>query len=75
MGADEDGDALMVGATIELMNGSCVRVLIPHDANPKVAVRQLEKLTKELSREPGLFEFAAPVPEQGDSSLPDRFPF
>jgi hypothetical protein len=45
---DADGDALTSTATVELMQGATVRVLIPHDADPKAAVRQLKKLAKWL---------------------------
>ncbi len=58
---DKDGDWISADATIELMSGSTVRVLIPADTDPKIAVRQLKKITKWLKRKPELIEFAVPL--------------
>lgn len=46
----EDDDALQAGHTVELMQGATVRVLIPRDADTKVAARQTKKLAKWLKR-------------------------
>ena len=61
---DKDGDTLMAGGTIELMDGTSVRVLIPHDAKPKDVVRQLKKITKWLSKDSNLFALAKPIPKE-----------
>ena len=73
--ADKDGDALMGGATIELMNGASVRVLLPHNADPKVVVRQLKKITKEFNQHPDFLWCTTQVPEEGEASIHDPFPF
>jgi len=59
---DKDGDVLIIGGgTIELMYGANVRVLIPFGADKKVALRQLRKITKRLSKDSDLFSFAEPI--------------
>jgi hypothetical protein len=58
--ADVDGDVIRAYGTVELMRGATVRVLIPHDGDVVVAVRQLKKLAKMLKRNPGLFDLAKP---------------
>lgn len=50
---DTDGDALTAQATCELMYGAYVRVLIPRDATPMIAARQLRKLAEWLERDGG----------------------
>lgn len=52
MPPDKDGDAIMTGGTVELMYGSCVRVLIPYDTDRRMAVRQLRKIAKHLDDNP-----------------------
>ncbi len=64
MRPDCDGDAVSAGGTVELMYGATVRVLIPHDGDVLVAVRQLKKLAKWLKRNPSLFDLAKPAAEQ-----------
>ena len=61
---DKDGDALKGKGTIELMQVAEVRVLIPHDAKPKAAVRQLKKIAKWLNKNPDLFDLAKPLSEE-----------
>ena len=72
MRPDCDGDAFIADGTVELMHGATVRVLIPHDGNVLVAVRQLKKLAKWLKRDPSLFDLAKPEVEQpyGNSDIP-----
>ncbi len=53
---DENGDCSTAEHTVELISGSTVRVLIPHDTDPVIAVRQLKKLAKWLQREPRLMK-------------------
>ena len=69
---DCDGDAVSAKGTVELMNGATVRVLIPHDGDVLVAVRQLKKLAKWLKRNQNLLDLAKPVAYQpsSDSGLP-----
>ena len=71
---DKDGDVLMGGGTIELMHGASVRVLIPHDAKPKEAVRQLKKIAKWLNKDTDLFDLAKPIPKDPDEPE-DGIPF
>lgn len=56
-----DGELYAEG-TVELMFVSSVRVLIPHDADHKSAIRQLERLTQWLDKNPDLFGCAQPRP-------------
>ncbi len=56
MHPDENGDYTTANSTVELIHGSTVRVLIPHDTDPVVAVRQLKKIAKWLKREPMLIK-------------------
>ncbi len=56
MRPDEDGDCMTAGGTVELMYGATVRVLIPHDTDPVIAVRQLKKLAKWLKSAPRLMK-------------------
>jgi hypothetical protein len=63
---DIDGDRLCAGGTVELMSGADVRILIPHDADVSVAVRQIKKLAKWLKRKPDLIKMAQPKPEVPD---------
>ncbi len=69
---DDDGDAVVADGTVELMNGADVRVLIPHDGDVLVAVRQLKKIAKWLKREPSLFDLAKPreYPVYGKDDIP-----
>ena len=62
MHVDEDGDGVTAQGTVELilMYGATVRILIPHGTNPRVAARQLKKLTKWFKRNPQLMEYAEP---------------
>ncbi len=53
---DEDGDCMTVGYTVELMYAAAVQVLIPHDIDPVIAVRQLKKLAEWLECEPWLIK-------------------
>ncbi len=62
MHPDEDGDVFMALGTVELMHGSTVRVLIPHDADPKVVTRELKKMAKWFKHNPQLLEQVAPDP-------------
>ena len=64
MRPDCDGDAVSASGTVELMYGATVRVLIPHDGDVLVAVRQLKKLAKWLKRDPSLFDLAKPAEKQ-----------
>ena len=64
----------MGGGTIELMHGASVRVLIPHDAKPKEAVRQLKKIAKWLNKDTDLFDLAKPIPKDPDEPE-DGIPF
>lgn len=64
MHPDDEGDCVSAMGTVELMHGATVRVLIPHDADPRVAARQLKKLAKWFKRKPELMDFAQPKPEQ-----------
>ncbi len=57
MRPDDDGDAICAQGTVELMHGATVRILIPGDADPKVAARQLKKLAKWFKRKPSLLDF------------------
>lgn len=57
---DLEGDSLDARGTVELMHGSNVRVLIPQETHPKVAIRQLKKLAKLLKAKPELMDFAKP---------------
>jgi hypothetical protein len=72
MRPDCDGDAVSAVGTVELMHGATVRVLIPHDGDVLVAVRQLKKLAKWLKRNPSWFDIAKPAAKQpcGDFDLP-----
>ena len=70
MHPDAEGDSLTASGTVELMHGADVRVLIPHGADPKVAVRQLKKLAKWLQRNPDLFEAAQPEPGLDENECP-----
>ena len=66
---DKDGDVLMAGGTLELMQEAEVRVLIPTSTDKKMAVRQLKKITKWLSKDSAkwlsknsdLFDLAKPL--------------
>lgn len=71
MRPDKDGDGFMATATTELMHGADVRVLVPHDAEAKTAIRQLKKIAKWLSRSPNLLNLAHPVPEE-DELVPEK---
>ncbi len=64
---DKDGDVLMAGGTLELMQEAEVRVLIPTSTDRKMAVRQLKKITKWLSKDSDLFDLAKPLPEEGET--------
>jgi len=64
MHPDKDGDVLMGGGTVELMQGAEVRVLIPTSTDKKMAVRQLKKITKWLSKDSDLFDLAKPLSEE-----------
>jgi len=68
MGVDEDGDTVTAQGTVELMRGATVRILISEGTNPKVAVRQLKKLTKWFKRNPQMIDYAKPksAPPAGD---------
>lgn len=57
---DIDGDRMCAGGTVELMSGSDVRILIPHDVDVSVAVRQIKKLAKWLKSSPDLLDMAQP---------------
>jgi hypothetical protein len=57
---DIDGDRMCAGGTVELMRGADVRILIPHDVDISVAVRQIKKLAKWLKSSPDLLEMAQP---------------
>ena len=61
MRPDKDGDCLFSIGTTELMAGATVRVLIPEETDPKVAIRHLKKFTKWLKKSPDLMDFAKPV--------------
>ncbi len=49
---DEDGDLLIAQATVELLEGYGIRVLIPEYTSPIIAVRQLEKIVLRLKNDP-----------------------
>ena len=68
MRPDVDGDVLIAKQTIELMNGSNVRVLIPYNADAKVVVLQMKKLAKWLKLNPDFIKLAKPEPEYTQSS-------
>lgn len=60
MRPDRDGDVIEASRTVELMHGRSVRALIPYDADPIMAARQLKKLAKWLKNEPRLLDDAKP---------------
>lgn len=72
---DADGDAVTADATVELMHGSTVRVLIPHDADPRVAARQLKKISKWFKCNPNLLDCAKPKPEKTPVDFDNEIPF
>ena len=72
---DKDGDCMHGTATIELMQGTYVRVLIPYETNAKVAARQLKKMTKWLKKRPDLMELAKPDPEPKSEEYDIELPF
>ncbi len=75
MRPDEDGDCLHASATIELMYGAAVRVLIPGDTDRTVAIRQLKKLAKWLKKNPGLMDYAKPRTFESKDELGSDIPF
>ena len=70
---DADGDVIESRATVELMAGSSVKALIPHDANPFVAARELKKFERWLENEPRLLERAKPTVTQPDTNMSGGF--
>ncbi len=61
--ADEDGDWVSAGGTVELIDGATVRILIPDGADLTIVIRQLKKLRKWLKQDPNLMRLAKPRPE------------
>jgi hypothetical protein len=57
---DFEGDFLIATRTLELMAGSDVRVLIPIETDPRVAIRQLKKMVTMLETRPELRDLAKP---------------
>ena len=57
---DDDGDCLKAGNTVELMQGVTVRVLVPQGVEVQMAIRQLKKLTKWLTKYPQLMFLSNP---------------
>ena len=70
---DFEGDLLMATRTVELMNAPSVRVLIPAETHPKVAIRQLVKMTKLLRSKPELMEYAKPATEDLGCAMRNEF--
>lgn len=73
MSIDFEGDFLDARGTVELMHCSNVRVLIPRETNPKVAIRQLKKLAKLLRAKPELMDFAKPDKEDTQAFEEDDY--
>lgn len=69
MRPDDEGDYVSAMGTVELMRGATVRVLIPHDADPIVAARQLKKLARWFKGNPSMLKMAQPKSEE----TPDDF--
>ncbi len=72
---DIEGDFLDASRTVELMRSSSVRVLIPMETHPKVAIRQLKKLAKLLKRKPELMDYAKPEFKDTQAYEEDDLPF
>jgi hypothetical protein len=72
---DLEGDYLDASRTLELMSGSTVRVLIPWDTHPKVAIRQLKKMAKLLQTKPELMDYAMPDVEDTQAYEDADVPF
>jgi len=71
MHPDDEGDYVSAMGTVELMHGATVRVLIPHDADPMVAARQLKKLTRWFKSNPSMLKMAQPTPEMTQDDFAD----
>jgi adenine C2-methylase RlmN of 23S rRNA A2503 and tRNA A37 len=75
---DADGDEMKVKSTVELMEGSTVRILIPFDTDINVAVRQMKKLAKWLKRNPKFMDLINPNmtnQSNGYDDFEDDIPF
>jgi hypothetical protein len=72
---DIEGDFIEASKTVELMNGSDVRVLIPDGTNPKVAIRHLKKMAKLLKVNPKLMDYAKPDLEDTQAYEDNDIPF
>ena len=72
---DQDGDVLMMGDTIELMNGAPVRVLIDPSTTHEDAVRVLSKIAEWAKSEGHWGALSELLTDKPASEAGDSIPF